>query len=210
MSDYYIVPARKGSKGFPLKNRSLFQTTANELVELKDRVIITSDDPYIKALNSEYGYKYVDRPSDLALDTTSIKDVLQHVVEDLSLNKTDNLILLYLTYPERTIETIKSIVDFYKSNKAQSLLCKEPLTQHPYLCFFEEANNQGSRIVSHNLYRRQDYPNCFFGSHFVAITSVGFLKNLDNNLHHPNTLFYSLPNNKIDIDYEADYINFKN
>lgn len=210
MSDYYIIPSRKGSKGFPLKNRLLFESTANELVDKKDNVIITSDDPYIESLNHKYGYNYLNRPPNLALDTTSIKDVLQHVTTDLSLSETDNLILLYLTYPERTFKSIKNIIDFYKLNKAQSLLCREPLVQHPYLCFFEEINNQGTRIISHNLYRRQDYPSCFFGSHFVAITNVGFLKNLDNNLYHPNTIFYNLPNNKIDVDYESDYINLKN
>ena len=210
MVNHYIIPARKGSKGFPLKNRKLFESTANELKSVFSNVIVSSDDDYIKVLSDKYRFKYHTRNPNLSLDNTSIKPVLQGIVKDFHIPTEDNLILLYLTYPERTFKDINNILTFYKETNSTSLLCKEPINQHPYLCFFEEKDNKGKRILPHNLYRRQDYPKCFFGSHFMAIVNVGFLPQVDNNLYHPNTSFYNLDSNKIDVDYELDFFKFKN
>jgi hypothetical protein len=54
------------------------------------------------------------------------------------------------------------------------------------------------------MYRRQDYPKCFFGSHFVAIVNVGFLDEVDLNLHNKETVFYDLGEHKIDVDNKTD------
>ena len=63
---------------------------------------------------------------------------------------------------------------------------------------------QGKRIVDHNMYRRQDYPKCFFGSHYVAIVNVEYLPMVDLNLHNEETLFYNLGKHKIDVDNKKD------
>ena len=199
---YYVIPARKNSKGFRYKNRFLFEKLPTNLK--KENVIITSDDEVIEQMNKEsYNFDFIKRPDHLAEDTTSIKPVLQHVVSEYNLRPQDTLVVLYLTYPERTFDDIQKILSYYKFNNAKSLLCKEPLDQHPYLCFYEDGLN-GKRIVDHNLYRRQDYPKCFFGSHFVAIVNVGFLNEVDLNLHHKDTVFYDLGENKIDVDNKTD------
>ena len=44
----------------------------------------------------------------------------------------------------------------------------------------------------------------------MAVVNVGFLSQVDNNLDHPNTSFYNLDSNKIDVDYELDFFKFKN
>lgn len=202
MSTYYIIPARKNSKGFRYKNRFLFEQLPIELKS--ENVIVTSDDEVIEKMNKQlYNFSFLQRPKELAEDTTSIKPVLEHVVQEYSLRPTDELVILYLTYPERTYNDIKDIVRFYKDQGGRSLLCKEPLDQHPYLCFQEKGLN-GLRIIDHNMYRRQDYPKCFFGSHYVAIVNVGFLPLVDFNLHSKETLFYDLGEHKIDVDNKAD------
>lgn len=209
MSTYYIIPCRKNSKGFKYKNRMLFEKTANELKELRDNVIVTSDDDYIEMLNDRYQFRFLKRSSDLCLDNTDIRSVLVDVVKRFSLKDDDDLVLLYLTYPERNINDINKITKFYKINKGLSLLCKEPLIQHPYLCFLEKSENKGQRLVDHDLYRRQDYPSCFYGSHFVAIVRVSFLNDVDKNLHAKKTIFYDLGDNKLDVDYEKDFLKLK-
>ena len=60
--DYIIIPARKNSKGFKLKNRKLFKTTAITLKNYSDRVIVSNDDPYIVDLAVKYNFKYDNRP----------------------------------------------------------------------------------------------------------------------------------------------------
>jgi len=202
MSTYFVIPARKNSKGFRYKNRFLFEKLP---IDLKNKnVIITSDDEVIEQMNKEsYGFEFIKRPDNLAKDTTSIKPVLAHVVSEYNLKPEDTLVVLYLTYPERTYDDIKKIVSFYKDHKGKSLLCKEPLDQHPYLCFYDDGL-RGNRIVDHNMYRRQDYPKCFFGSHFVSIVNVGFLSEVDLNLHNKETIFYDLGEHKIDVDNKTD------
>ena len=199
---YYVIPARKNSKGFRYKNRFLFEKLP---IDLKNKnVIITSDDEVIEQMNKEsYGFEFIKRPDNLAEDTTSIKPVLSHVVSEYNLKPEDTLVVLYLTYPERTYDDIKKIISFYKDHKGKSLLCKEPLDQHPYLCFYDDGL-RGNRIIDHNMYRRQDYPKCFFGSHFVSIVNVGFLSEVDLNLHNKETIFYDLGEHKIDVDNKTD------
>jgi CMP-N-acetylneuraminic acid synthetase len=206
MSFYYVIPCRKNSKGFKYKNRFLFEKTANKLNEIKENVIITSDDNHIEKLNIKYGFKFLKRSNDLSLDTTDMRSVLIDVVDKFALKPEDHIVLLYLTYPERTIEDIRKIIDFYKSNNGSSLLCKEELIQHPYLCFYDKKDNKGERIIKHDLYRRQDYPSCFFGSHFLSIVKVFYLKNVDRNLFGKDTIFYDLEDHKLDVDYELDYL----
>ncbi len=202
MSTYYIIPARKNSKGFRFKNRFLFEKLPREL--MNENVIVTSDDDVIEQMNDQmYNFNFLKRPDDLAEDTTSIKPVLEHVVSQYKLKPEDDLVVLYLTYPERTYDDIKQIISFYKKHNGKSLLCKEPLDQHPYLCFYDKGL-YGERIVNHNMYRRQDYPECFFGSHYVAIVNVEFLTSVDFNLHNKETLFYNLGEHKIDVDNKSD------
>ena len=199
---YYIIPARKNSKGFRHKNRFLFEKLPKELIG--KNVIVTSDDEVIEQMNNQlYGFDFIKRPNELAEDTTSIKPVLEHIVSKYKLKPEDNLVVLYLAYPERTYNDIKNIISFYNKHEGKSLLCKEPLDQHPYLCFYEKGIN-GERIVDHNMYRRQDYPKCFFGSHYVAIINVEFLPAVDLNLHNKETLFYDLGEHKIDVDNKTD------
>ena len=50
---------------------------------------------------------------------------------------TDNIIMLYLTYPERTYEDIKRAIKFYESNHAYSLLCKKKISTSPFLMMYE-------------------------------------------------------------------------
>ena len=203
MSTYFIIPARKNSKGFRHKNRFLFENLPTELVD--QNVIITSDDQVIEQMNQQlYNFDFLHRPAELAEDTTSIKPVLEHVVQSYKLKPDDELVVLYLTYPDRTFNDIKDIISFYRKHKGKSLLCKEPLDQHPYLCFYDNGL-KGKRIIDHNMYRRQDYPNCFFGSHYVSIVNVGFLSMVDLNLHNESeTLFYDLGTHMVDVDYEKD------
>ena len=100
------------------------------------------------------------------------------------------------------------IYNFYKSRKGNTLLCKQEATTHPYMCYYDLPDNKGMRVINHDLYRRQDYPSCFFVSYFVAIFKVGYLKLLNKNLNHPQTLFYPLSHNSIDIDTEEDLEKF--
>ena len=52
------------------------------------------------------------------------------------------------------------------------------------MTFHLKEGNRGESVIKHNLYRRQDYPISFFGSHFIAIVKVAHLNKVDKNAHY--------------------------
>tara|TARA_R110000751_G_scaffold209516_1_gene313373 strand:+ start:454 stop:1095 length:642 start_codon:yes stop_codon:yes gene_type:complete len=206
---HYVIPARKGSKGLPFKNRKLFDITASIIPkEIAPSVIVSTDDEYISNKANEYGFKVHIRSEAVSVDTANTRDLLKEVANDFNIRSQDDIIMLYLTYPERTFESIQNIYNFYKDNKGNSLLCKHSLDYHPYMCYYTLPDNKGMRVVNHDLYRRQDYPECFFVSYFLCILKAEYLEVVNKNLYHPQTIFYDLDFNSLDIDTEDDLKNF--
>jgi CMP-N-acetylneuraminic acid synthetase len=208
---YFVIPARRNSKGLPFKNRKLFEFTAATIPENeRPNTIVSTDDEEINLTAAKWGFRMHPRTPEVSLDTTCTTDLLKEVAEFCQMKDEDEIIMLYLTYPERTYDDIECIYDFYKQNKGDTLLCKETPTTHPYMCYYELSGDRGIRVIDHDLYRRQDYPPCFFVSYFVAIVRVGYLKLVNKNLYHPRTLFYQLDNDSIDVDTQEDLENFLN
>ncbi len=203
-----VIPARLGSKGFPLKNQKLFRYTADSIPKEKtDSVWVTTDDPKIKRAAEEYGFHVIDRPSQLAEDTTSIRDVMVHALDEMAADRSELITMLYLTYPQRTWDDVKAAIDyflnFYQIGITGSLLCKKEPKVHPYLHLYEHGIDGifGRPIVQHDLYRRQDYPQCFEISHFISIFRVSELVFLNKNLYCDSTVFYPI-DDKTDVDLE--------
>ena len=106
---FYIIPARKNSKGVPFKNRALFKKTA-DLVIGRD-VIVTTDDDYIERMAEEYRFAVIKRPFSLANDSANIRDVMKHTVDFCGIDKDDTVMMLYLTYPYRKKEDISQAIE---------------------------------------------------------------------------------------------------
>jgi len=201
-----IIPARRNSKGLPFKNRVLFFATLHSIPkEYYDNLLVTTDDDWIINICINQHIKYVVRPADLADDHASMKDVMRDVFKHFDdIVPNTNVIMLYLTYPERTWDDIKKAYDFFIDMGAKSMLCKKEIkSTHPYLFMYELENNKGKQLVEHNLYRRQDYPKVFEISHFITIFKADELENLNLNLYNENTIFNPI-DDKIDIDTEED------
>jgi len=208
---YFVIPARRNSKGLPFKNRKLFPITVDTIPEEeKTNTVVSTDDEEISRLAQERGISVHHRSTQVSSDTASTTELMEEVARHQHWEDEDDVIMLYLTYPQRTYKDIEDIYNFYKSKNGNTLLCKQEATTHPYMCYYDLPDNKGMRVINHDLYRRQDYPECFFVSYFVAIFKVGFLKLLNKNLNHPQTLFYPLPYDSIDIDTQEDLENFLN
>jgi len=209
---YFIIPARLGSKGFPNKNRLLINYTLQSIPKhLYNKVIVTTNDDYIINYIKKYyyGINIHIRKEELCTDTSDINEVLTNVSKDFKLKDDDNLILMYLTYPQRTFKHIKDIVKFYKSIMTKSLLCALKPKTHPYLCMYDLGSFKGKQVISHNMNMRQEYPNVFQISHFLSICKVNELKILNKNLYNDNTIFFKLGFDIIDVDNEHDLKNFE-
>ena len=205
MNTFFVIPARRNSKGFPFKNRKLLDYTINEIpIELHEKTIISTDDEEIIERLSSTSINVLKRDEKLCLDDVDIRSVMMDVADQFNMNPNDTIVMLYLTSPSRKFSDIKKILDYYNEREIRTLTCcVEPKT-HPYLCLYKKDDKKGEQIVKHDLYRRQDYPECFEVRHFVCIFQVGEIQKLNKNMYNENTVFYEI-DNEIDVDYENDF-----
>lgn len=215
MSDkvIYIIPAREGSKGLPHKNRKLIYYATQSLRGRWMDTYITTDDQHIREMYYNTLINIIDRPKVLAADDTSMKDVLMHAVSEIKPSDDTLLVTLYPTYPERTAFHIDAAIKFFEENNGKSMLCRKHYKGlSPYLMMFPvidwEGGMRGKQVIPHNLYRRQDYSPVFEISHYIAITKVDELSNLNSNLYNSQTLFYPITD-VIDVDTPEDLNKFK-
>lgn len=200
-----LIPARRNSKGLPFKNRLLFDNTIDIIpIELRDKVLISTDDEVLIDRAKSMSLNVSVRPDNLAKDETSTKDVIQHHIDNGDIDKKDTIIMLYLTYPERTWSDVERAYTAFTESKSNSLLCKKDIKgTHPYLYMYGLENNKGGQLVKHNLYRRQDYPLVFEISHYIAIFNVSYINELNNNLYDNETFFLKI-NDVTDVDTKVD------
>jgi CMP-N,N'-diacetyllegionaminic acid synthase len=204
---YYLIPARKGSKGFPLKNRKLFEYTAKTFPEhMKDRLYVSTDDEFIKEAAKEFNINVINRPEELAQDDTSMKDVVLHFKDSLQIESNCDIVLLYLTYPQRTWADIVKIYEYFSNRQEKSLVCCEDVKEHPYLCFHLQDSQKADLLIDHSLYRRQDYPKCVKMSMFVACYEASIIEELHDLMFESNTIFYKLQQHKVDVDYLEQFL----
>ena len=205
---FFVIPARRDSKGLPFKNRKLLDYTINNIpIELHEKTIVTTNDEKIIEKLSVTSINVLKRDELLCLDDSSIKDVMLDVVKKFQMKPNDTMVMLFLTYPDRKFSDIKKILDYYFERKIKTLTCcVEPKT-HPYLCLYKKEGEKGEQVVKHDLYRRQDYPECYEVSHFVCIFQVEEIQKLNKNMYNESTIFYKIDND-VDVNYENDLREF--
>ncbi|MBN2421616.1 acylneuraminate cytidylyltransferase family protein [Candidatus Woesearchaeota archaeon] len=127
-----IIPARGGSKRIKKKNirllkgRPLIAYSIEQSLNSKyiDRTIVSTEDPEIKASALLYKAEIIDRPKELAEDTSKSIDVLKHVLNYLNANEKyipDIVVLLQPTSPLRKAEHIDSAIKIFADNNADTL-----------------------------------------------------------------------------------------
>jgi CMP-N-acetylneuraminic acid synthetase len=197
---YYVIPARKGSKGYPGKNRELFLYTYRQ-IPAGSRIIVPTDDDMIETmcLKDQIYWRVMD-------DLSSMKDVLLDCVAARKMKNDDIIVMLYCTYPGRKTEDITGALDFFNRHHGKSLLCRKEVKTNPHLCMYDHGLH-GEQVIEHRKYRRQDYQRVFEISHYIAIIKVDELPNVNRNLYNQDTIYYPI-DDVIDVDSEEDYENF--
>lgn len=135
-----IIPARGGSKGIPRKNlkpiagRPLIEWTIGQALAVPGlRVIVSTEDAEIAATAATAGAEVVERPAELALDTTATEPVVEHVIAQLSARgeRPDAVMLLQATSPVRLEGTLERAIAEFVSSGADAMLGVVP--QAPFL-----------------------------------------------------------------------------
>jgi len=127
---------------------------------------------------------------------------MEDVIIKRNIEKNDTIVMLYLTYPERKWKNVINILEHFKQQKARSLLCAKDVMTHPYMCIYRDKN-RGRQIIKHDLYRRQDYPDCLEISHFLCIFLASEIKKLNKNMYNKDTNYYKI-DEVIDVDQQKD------
>jgi len=114
-----VIPARKGSKRLPnktmlkLKDKPLIEWTIGQAYKLfnREQIIVNSDYDFI----SGDMYTHMTRPKELCGDDVPTIDVLKDVLK--SYPDCELMVLLQLTSPCRSLETIKTCIKNAYVNK---------------------------------------------------------------------------------------------
>jgi len=192
MKTIAIVPARGGSKGIPMKNlypvcrKPLISYCLNAIMTSDvDSFFVSTDSKEIKSYCESIDVEVIDRPQNLAKDTSPTIDCIKHAVEYLSLDKEDILLTIQPTSPLILAEDINSIIEkLYKYDHAITV-CKH----HKILW---EQINDTILPVNHNPLnrkRRQDSNKVFNETGSIYGTKV---KNIlqNNSIHGISNVGY--------------------
>lgn len=123
-----IIPARGGSKRLPRKNlldlngKALITWSIEAGLKSKfiDKVIVSSDDDEILRISQDCGSSIIKRPVDLASDTSTTFDAIEHTI--LNTTKYDYIILLQPTSPMRDETNIDESIRLLFNKKADAIV----------------------------------------------------------------------------------------
>lgn len=123
-----IIPARGGSKRLPRKNvldlagKPLIAWSIEAGLNSKyiDRVVVTSDDDEILAISKKYGADTIQRPDELASDTSTTFDTIKHAINNCE--KYDYIALLQPTSPLRNDKHIDEAIELLENKKANAVV----------------------------------------------------------------------------------------
>jgi N-acylneuraminate cytidylyltransferase/CMP-N,N'-diacetyllegionaminic acid synthase len=211
-----IIPARGGSKGLPKKNilnlagKPLIAHTIEAAIKSKcfTNIVVSTDCQEIKKISLEWGAKVIDRPPELATDTASSLDVINHVLTIQEKNNELNecFMLLQPTSPCRNYEHIQQAINKYKLTNSNSLVSIMK-SDHPIQKFVYKKKDGIEPVFSwEDLTKpRQDLEDTFGINGAIYISkSQDFIKN--SNLFSSPLIGYEMDrNSSIDIDNEEDF-----
>jgi N-acylneuraminate cytidylyltransferase len=125
-----VIAARGGSKRLPGKNALVLGEHpliahsilyAQRFPQIIDSIVVTTDDEELASISHSYGAEVLLRPADLAGDHEPVITALQHVLENVTENY-ENLILLQPTNPLRPNNLLMEAFTVFLENNVDSLM----------------------------------------------------------------------------------------
>ena len=212
-----IIPARKGSKRLPFKNRldlngkPLISWTIESAIKssyIDDIIISTDDEEIIKIANSYNINVPFKRPKILSNDHSTSLDVIFHAIKFLK-NKNkiyDIIILLQPTSPLRDYIEIDSSFELLK-NKIESVVsvCE---TDHSNLWSNNLPKNHSLENFINPKYiglRSQDLPKFYMLNGAIFLSRINYLKKNKSFFGKKSKAFVMPRQKSIDIDSKIDF-----
>ena len=211
-----IVPARGGSKGVFRKNirnvgdRPLIEWTIEAIQKsyLKDNFYISTEDKEIANISRKMNAKIIERPENIAADSSQAIDVIHHAVsyaENINNIKYDYIILLQPTSPMRSYIDINNAIDILIDKRPDSLVSVYKVEDAHPARMYELQNDYLEPLVNEGTStRRQDLSDIFHRNGAIYATSSKTL-NTNNKIVAGKVSPLIMPKNRsINIDDEED------
>ena len=182
-----VIPARKGSKGIPGKNRKLLngkpliQYSIDFALENFDRtqIYLSTDDEVILQIAEQNGIMATElRPSHLATDQASMQEVLKYIItkQEAVGNNYQGLILLQPTSPFRRSLDLIAMLKLFDDSVEMVVSVKESKL-NPYFNLFEE-NEEGfmQKTKNNTALNIQESPKVYAYNGSIYLLKINALK----------------------------------
>jgi N-acylneuraminate cytidylyltransferase len=176
-----IIPARGGSKGIPKKNvipflgqplisYTIHQSQQSQLI---DQTYVSTDNKHIAEVSREAGANIIERPDELALDTSSTEEALLHALEAIE-ESPDIIVLLQCTSPLRRPNDIDNTILLVRDEEYNSALsCCE---DHSFYWQYEDRSAEPINYDPSERKRRQEIEQWYQENGSIYVTERDILK----------------------------------
>jgi CMP-N-acetylneuraminic acid synthetase len=207
-----LIPARGGSKGlkkknlYPVNNKPLISWTIESAISSHylEQIFVSSDDNSILEIASKEGVNCIERPANLAEDTSSMESVIMHSIEQIDKQGIGfkYLILLQPTSPLRDSKDIDLACKKFIQLKANSLISVTNV-ESSVLKTLVKDDNGFLRPAFDNKFpsmNRQQLPLAYKPNGAIYIINKKLFLN-NPTLFQKDTAMYEMKENKsIDVD----------
>ncbi|HLD16429.1 MAG TPA: acylneuraminate cytidylyltransferase family protein [Coxiellaceae bacterium] len=211
-----IIPAKGFSRRLPQKNKLLlagkpmvsYTIMAALNCRLIDKVVVSTDDLFIKQVALREGAEVVDRPSDLSKDKIRNNDVVLHVLQHYAaLNQQFNtIVLLQPTSPLRTEYHLTACLHTFLQGEWASGMSVCEVETHPAKAVMinQDAIEPFVDDVAMEA-QMQQLPKVYQQNGAIyAVTVKGFLKTF-NFYQRPCMAYFMKKEESIDIDNQINF-----
>jgi CMP-N-acetylneuraminic acid synthetase len=188
MKNFAFIFARGGSKGLPGKNikllagKPLLQYSIDTALNSPslDKVFVSTDDADIAQVAINAGAIIIDRPPELATDTSPEWLSWRHAVEwtEQRYGKFDGFISLPATSPLRDVVDVEAAIEQLIKVSADICISVTPASRSPYFNMIKNIENDLVELVNKHtsdVTRRQDAPEVFDITTVVYATTPHFV-----------------------------------
>lgn len=219
MKNFAFIFARGGSKGLPGKNikplagKPLIKysiETAKKCPSI-DEVFVSTDDTAIADIAREAGAIIIERPADLASDTSPEWLSWRHGIEwvENHYGKFQYFVSLPATSPLRNVSDVESAIAKLESSSADICISVTPASRSPYFNMVKVLEDENCELVikpEGAVSRRQDAPDVFDITTVVYIATPMFIQNNDSLFSGTVTSVVVPKERAVDIDDIYDFL----
>lgn len=218
MNRYAFVFARGGSKGLPRKNIKMLDgkpliaysiEVAKQIPGIK-KVFVSTDDTEIADVSRTWGAEVIDRPAELASDTSPEWHSWRHAIEYVRQHHgtIDQFISLPATSPLRNATDVINAMHRLDESGADICIGVTPANRSPYFNMVKmDTEGYCSLVIppQEGVFRRQDAPAVFDITTVVYIARPEFI--MDNTgLFAGKVVSVEIPKERaVDIDDIYDF-----